>query len=132
VNTSKNYSVVMSLLHRNSKPSCMLKKDKNTGSLEWDGKDPLVLTLKNIPKSSKVLIGDTVLTSQYSSVYPYGLMVGTVSKIESDPASNFHTLRIRPATNFSAIQHVYLVANLLYAEQKELEGKIDEDLKKIN
>jgi rod shape-determining protein MreC len=132
VSTSKNYSVVMSLLHRNSKPSCMLKKDKNTGSLEWDGTDPLVLTLKNIPKSSKVVVGDTVLTSQYSSVYPYGLMVGTVSKIDSDPASNFHTLRVRPATNFSAIQHVYLVANLLYAEQKELEEKAEDDQKKIN
>jgi rod shape-determining protein MreC len=124
VSTSENYSVVMSVLHRNSKVSSMLKKDKNAGTLEWDGKDPLVLTLRNIPKSAKVVKGDTVLTSQYSSVFPYGLMVGTVAAIEADPSSNFFTLKIRPATNFSAIQYVYLVDNLLFAEQKQLEDEI--------
>lgn len=128
MNVSENYSIVMSLLHRNSKVSSMLKKDNNAGTLEWDGKDPLVLTLRNIPKSSKVAVGDTVLTSQYSSVFPFGLMVGKVSKIDADPSSNFFTLRVRPATNFSAIQYVYLVDNLLFAEQKQLE----EEIKKAN
>jgi rod shape-determining protein MreC len=124
VSVSENYSIVMSMLHRNSKVSSMLKKDKNAGTLEWDGKDPLELTLKNIPKSAKVAKGDTVLTSQYSSVFPYGLMVGKVIAIEADPASNFFTLKVRPATNFSAIQYVYLVDNLLLSEQKQLEDEI--------
>lgn len=126
VGVSNNYSIVMSLLHRNSKVSSMLKKDRNAGSMEWDGKDPLVLTLKNIPKSAKVVKGDTVLTSTYSSNYPYGLMVGTVSGIDADPSSNFFTLKLRPATNFSALQYVYLVDNLLYAEQKQLEDTIED------
>jgi rod shape-determining protein MreC len=124
VGVSNNYSIVMSLLHRNSKVSSMLKKDNNAGSLEWDGKDPQVLTLKNIPKSAKVVKGDTVLTSTYSSNYPFGLMVGTVSGIGADPSSNFFTLKLKPATNFSAIQYVYLVDNLLYTEQKQLEEQI--------
>jgi rod shape-determining protein MreC len=125
---SDNYSIVMSVLHRNSKVSSMLKKDNNAGTLEWDGKDPMVLTLRNIPKSAKVAKGDTVLTSQYSSVFPYGLMVGSVTAIDADPASNFFTLRVRPATNFSAIQYVFLVDNLLFAEQQQLE----EEIKKAN
>jgi rod shape-determining protein MreC len=126
--TSENYSIVMSLLHRNSKVSSMLKKDNNAGTLEWDGKDPLVLTLRNIPKSAKVVKGDTVLTSQYSSVFPYGLMVGRITSIDADPSSNFFTLKVRPTTNFSAIQYVYLVDNLLFTEQKQLE----EEIKKAN
>ena len=128
VGTSDNYSIVMSLLHRNSKVSSMLKKDNNAGSLEWDGKDPQVLTLKNIPKSAKVTKGDTVLTSTYSSNYPFGLMVGTVSGIDADPSSNFFTLKLKPATNFSAIQYVYLVDNLLYTEQ----AKLEEEIRKAN
>ena len=128
VGTSDNYSIVMSLLHRNSKVSSMLKKDNNAGSLEWDGKDPQVLTLKNIPKSAKVVKGDTVLTSTYSSNYPFGLMVGTVSGIDADPSSNFFTLKLKPATNFSAIQYVYLVDNLLYTEQ----AKLEEEIRKAN
>jgi rod shape-determining protein MreC len=121
---SDNYSIVMSLLHRNSQVSSMLKKDRNAGKLEWDGKDPLELTLKNIPRSAKVAKGDTVLTSTYSANYPPGLMVGKIIGIDADPSSNFFTLKIRPLTNFSAIQYVYLVDNLLYAEQKDLEEQI--------
>jgi rod shape-determining protein MreC len=102
----------------------MLKKDRNAGKLEWDGKDPLELTLKNIPRSAKVAKGDTVLTSTYSANYPPGLMVGKIIGIDADPSSNFFTLKIRPLTNFSAIQYVYLVDNLLYAEQKDLEEQI--------
>lgn len=132
VSVSENYSIVMSLLHRNNKVSSMLKKDKNAGTLEWDGKDPLELTLKNIPKSSKVAKGDTVLTSQYSSVFPFGLMVGKVTGIEADPSSNFFTLKVRPATNFSAIQYVYLVDNLLFGEQRELEKQLEDEVKKQN
>jgi len=124
VGVSDNYSIVMSLLHRNSKVSSMLKKDNNAGSLEWDGKDPLVLTLRNIPKSAKVAKGDTVVTSTYSSNYPSGLLVGMITGIDADPSSNFFTLKLRPATNFSAIQYVYLVDNLMYGEQKQLEDQI--------
>lgn len=129
VSVSENYSIVMSLLHRNSKVSSMLKKDNNAGILEWDGKDPLVLTLRNIPKSSKVVKGDTVLTSQYSG-FPFGLLVGRISSIDADPSSNFFTLKVRPITNFSAIQYVYLVENLLLGEQKELEKQFEDEMNK--
>ena len=68
VAVSDNYSKVMSLLNRNSKVSSMLKKDNVTGSVEWDGNDPSYLTLKGIPRSAKVVKGDTVLTSNYSAM----------------------------------------------------------------
>jgi rod shape-determining protein MreC len=126
VSVSNNYSLVMSLLHRDSKVSSMLKKDGNSGMLAWDGESPAFLTLRNIPKSAKVVKGDTVLTSTYAK-YPY-LVVGTVAGIDADPSSNFFTIRLRPATNFSAIQYVYLVDNVLAGEQ----AKLEEDLKKQN
>ncbi|NJE06777.1 rod shape-determining protein MreC, partial [Thermococcus sp. M36] len=37
LDVSENYCRVMSLLHRNSKVSAMLKRDNNFGSVEWDG-----------------------------------------------------------------------------------------------
>jgi rod shape-determining protein MreC len=51
IEVSDNYSLVMSLLHRNSKVSAMLKKGNMAGSVSWDGRDPRFLTLINIPKS---------------------------------------------------------------------------------
>ncbi len=121
VETGPNISKVMSLLHRNSKVSAMLKKDNNSGSIEWDGTDPSYLTLKNITKSAKVSKGDTVVTSTYSANFPSRLMVGTVAEISSESASNFYTLKIKTATNFSSIQYLYLIENVRYSEQVQLE-----------
>jgi len=122
VDVSENYSKAMSLLHRNSKVSAMLKKDNVAGSIEWDGTDPTFLILKNIPKSSKVQKGDTVLTSTYSANFPSHLQVGTISAIIADPTSNFYTLKVKTATNFFSLQYVNIIENLRYNEQVKLES----------
>jgi rod shape-determining protein MreC len=119
---SENNARVMSLLHRNSRVSAMLKKDNISGSIEWDGVDPNFLLLKNIPKSVKVVKGDSVLTSTYSANFPSHLVVGTVNSVVSDPSSNFYTLKVKTATNFFSIQYVYLVENLRFAEQTTIES----------
>ena len=120
VNVSQNMATVMSLLHRQSRVSVSLKKTGETGSIEWDGKNPLVITFKNIPKSVPVKIGDTVVTSRYST-FPAGQLVGTISAVESENGSNFYTLKLKPLTNFFNIQFVYAVKNLQREEQEELE-----------
>ena len=122
VETSSNYSKIMSLLHRNSKVSAMLKRDNNTGSIEWDGTDPGFLTLRNVTKGALVKKGDTVLTSLYSANFPSRLMIGTVAEISSESASNFYTLKVKTATNFFSLQYVYLIENARYTEQTQLEN----------
>ena len=121
VEVNDNYSKIMSLLHRNSKVSAMLKRDRVAGSIEWDGENPEILTLKNISKSAAPKIGDTVLTSPYSSNFPAQLMIGKVSNIIQDPASNFLTLSIKSSTNFFNLEYVYLVENRRMADQKSVE-----------
>ncbi len=122
VETSNNISRVMSLLHRNSKVSAMLKKDNYSGSIEWDGVNPSYLLFKNVSKSAKVNKGDTVLTSNYSANFPSHLMIGTVASINSDPSSNFYLIRVKTATNFFNLQYVNVIANARYAEQVALEN----------
>ncbi|MDB5249368.1 MAG: rod shape-determining protein MreC [Segetibacter sp.] len=122
IDVSDNFSRVMSLLHRNSKVSSMLKKAQVTGSVEWDGKDPHFLTLRNIPKSIPVAKGDSVVTSSYSANFPSNIMVGTVDQVLKDPSSNFFIIRVRTATNFYSIEYVNLVENVQWEEQRRLEA----------
>ena len=121
VEVNDNYSKIMSLLHRNSKVSAMLKRDKVAGTVEWDGSNPDILTLKNISKSAAPKIGDSVLTSPYSASFPAQLMIGRVSKVVVDPASNFLTLELKSATNFYNLEFIYLVENKRMNEQLNLE-----------
>lgn len=134
VNVSPNYSVVMSLLHSNSRVYVALKKSGNTGSVEWDGKDPRYLTLARIPGSDTVRKGDTVLTSA-SSNFPPGFIVGTVDDVLKDKSSNFLVLKVKTAANFYNLQQVHVVERLDYDEQTKLMNdtrkKIDDPKKNL-
>jgi rod shape-determining protein MreC len=121
VNVSENYAVVMSLLHRQYKVVVKLKNGGDRGTVEWDGLSPFFVTLKDIPKSARVNIGDTIVTSQTSSLFPPNIMVGTVHEIIDDKSSNFYSLRLRTATNFFNLEYVYVIQNTQYEEQKRIE-----------
>ena len=121
VNVSDNYASVMTLLHSQYKVVVKLKNGGERVTVEWDGISPMFVTLKNIPKSAKLKMGDSVVTSPTSSLFPGNLMVGTIAEIVEDKSSNFYTLKIKPATNFFNIEYVYVIANTQFIEQKRLE-----------
>lgn len=120
---SNNMAIVMSLLHRNSRPSVMLKHTLVSGTLTWDGKNPSLLQLSGIPKSTKLVKGDTVLTSNLSINFPVGLIVGTIEYIEEEKGGNNYILQVKPGANFFSLQYVDVIENLFAKEQIELEAK---------
>ncbi len=122
MDVSNNFSTVMSMLHRQSRISAKLKKTGEMGRVEWDGADPRLVQMKDIPKGVKLQKGDTVLTSQYSD-FPADVPVGIIEKIVPEKSTNNYLLHIRPTTDFSKIQHVFIVENLQKAEQEELENR---------
>ena len=128
VDVSKNYSVVMSLLHRQSNISAKLKKSGETGSIVWDGVQPNIVLLKDIPKDVKVAKGDTIITSGFSDKFPYGLLIGTINEIENDRANGTYIIKVKTAANFYNLQYVYIINNL----QKDEAQKLLKSVKKTN
>ncbi len=123
IDTSSNYCRVMSLLNRNSKVSAMTLRGSYTGIVDWDGRDPRYVTMHNVPKSAKVKAGDSIVTSNLSGSYPEGIMVGTIAGMGGDPASGFFELKVKTATDFYNLQFAYVVENMIWTEQKQLEAK---------
>jgi rod shape-determining protein MreC len=120
ITVSDNFSQVRSLINVQSTVSVVMKRSGNMGTITWDGKNPLYLTLTNIPKSDSIAIGDTVLTGPFSS-FPPGSIVGTVDDfVKSNSGNTFYTLKIRAAANFQNLQHVHVVENLAFDEQDKL------------
>ena len=118
---SDNYATVMTLLHRQYKAVVKLKKTGERGTVEWDGVSPTYVTLKDIPKSARVQVGDSVLTSPTSSLFPGNVMVGVVKEIQDDKSTNFYTLKLTPATDFFNVEYVYVISNMQMVEQRRLE-----------
>ena len=131
VNTSPNFSQVMSLLHTKSRIPAMLKKTNTAGTVRWDMKDYRFLTLEGVSRDVDVKKGDTVLTSPYSYNYPPSFIVGTIASIAVDKSSGFYELKVRTAANFNSLQQVFVVENLQRDEQvgllKDTEKKIEQE-----
>ncbi|HVM87646.1 MAG TPA: rod shape-determining protein MreC [Puia sp.] len=121
VSTSPNFAIVMSMLHRQYTVVVKLKNGGERGKVEWDGVDPSFVTLRDIPKSAKMNTGDSIVTSETSSLFPPGILVGTVNEIVDDKSSNFYVVRLKTATNFYNVQYVYVIDNTQFEEQKKLE-----------
>ena len=121
VNTSENFSVVMTMLNRQSSVSAKIRKTGEIGKVQWDGRSPGFITMINIPKSVAVVKGDSVVTSGYSLSFPPGIMIGVIAEIIDDKTSNFYTLTLKPSTNFYSLEYVTVVDNLQKDEQKRLE-----------
>lgn len=123
VNVSDNYSTAMIVLNRQFKANAKLKKGGERGSIEWDGKDPQFVFLRDIPKSASIAVGDTVITSELSSIYPPNIMVGTVNAIINNKSSNFYTLRLKTSTNFFSVFYVYVIEDLHRDERLQLQAE---------
>lgn len=127
---SENYAVVMSLLHKDSKINALLKNDPlGGGTIIWDGKEPNYLSMINVRKSVKVAKGDTVFTSGITTTFPYGLMIGTVDKVEPDKSTNNYIITIKSTANFYNLQYVYAIDNY---QREEINKLIEKAKTKIN
>lgn len=111
IHVSDHYSLVMSLLHRSIRLSAELKGTSFHGSLVWRRNDYTSMTLEAIPKHAPVNIGDEIVTSGFSGMFPPGLLIGYVEEIQLDQGSNFYTLQIRLATDLNNLRHVYILGN---------------------
>lgn len=122
---SENYAVVMSLLHKDSKITAILKNDPASGGLViWDGKEPNYLSLTNVRKSAKAKKGDTVLASSITAKFPTGMIVGIIDEITPDVSTNNFIIKLRSAANFYNLQYVYAVKNYQKEEIEKLLEKV--------
>ena len=102
---------VISLLNPHIRLSCKLQGSGFFGSLVWDGKSPQYAVLEELPKHITYHKGDTIVTSGYSSVFPEGIIVGTVAGLARDLSDSFVSLRIKLTTNFSQLSSVRVITN---------------------
>ena len=121
-NVSENFSTVISLLNSKWKISAKIKRNNYFGSLSWDGKDYRRVQLNEMPYHVPVQNGDTVVTTGYSSSFPEGLIIGTISDFSIGTGSNFYKIEVMLGADFKNLVIVGLVENKQINEIKQLES----------
>ncbi|MEZ4779672.1 MAG: rod shape-determining protein MreC [Flavobacteriaceae bacterium] len=119
--TSKKFASVQSILNSNSQVAAKFKKSNHFGSLVWNGKDPHVVQLKEIPRVANVALGDTIITDGRSTIFPEGILIGTVKDFEIEEVGDYYNININLFADMTSLKHVYLVARNDAQEIKQLE-----------
>lgn len=124
--TSKNFSQAYSILNALIRVSASHVKSGQFGTMVYQTLDPRFVTLLDLPKYADVAIGDTIVTNRFSSVFPDGILVGTVEEFEVEEGTNFYNIKVRLNQDLSKVDFVYVVNYLNKNEQLELESESDE------
>ena len=118
---------IISLLNPKFRLSCKLKDSNFFGSLVWDGIDPTVAVLEELPRHVTFQKGDTIVTSGYSAVFPEGLIVGTILNDRTENRENFFSLKVKLTSDFTQLSTVKVIENKNKDEIKSLEAGEDKD-----
>lgn len=121
VSVSANYSLALSVLNKKFRSGARLLNNPDVGTLVWEGNDANHVLLEFIPQTSKIHIGDTVVTSGYSTVFPRNYMIGTVENYDMRAQDGFFSINVKLSTNFRALHNVFLVRHEYKMEIDSLE-----------
>jgi len=120
---TEHYATVTSLLHSKTSVASKIKRDGTFGTIRWLGDDPTHALLDNVLRETKLVKGDTVVTSGYNAVFPEGIFIGTIDSFVKEPDKNFWTVRVRLGINFSNLTYVYVVTSRPKAERDTVEAR---------
>ncbi|MEK6324408.1 MAG: rod shape-determining protein MreC [Acidobacteriota bacterium] len=118
ISVGPNFAMVQVITDKQAGVGAMLQASRAMGEVR--GRDDDRCELKNISSSENVEAGESVVTTGLDRIYPKGLLVGTVERIEADPNGPWHKIIVKPAAPVDRVEHLLV----LLIEQKDL--KLDE------
>ena len=129
---SKKYCVVIPVLNSHSNISVTVDKRGYFGYLHWLGRRPDKAYVNDIPLHAKVLPGDQVVTSGYSSIFPPGLQVGKVLYVFKSLDGLSLQLQVRLSTDFSTLRDVCIIDDAKMKERIDLMRAAQDSIKPRN
>ena len=119
------YSRVISILNSRSRINAQLNNTNHFGSLVWDGKDPNIVQLIDVPRQAPLQKGDTIITGGRSLIYPKGLPIGSIEDFTLDQTQSYYTINIKLFNDMTNIGYVYIIENVNKEEIEKLQ-EVDE------
>jgi rod shape-determining protein MreC len=109
--SNENYSSVMSLLHTNMNVIPTINNLEHYMGLKWDNSKPETLKITGLNKLEQIKVGDKVYTGKSSLLFPPGILIGEISKLETSATSQYFNTQVKTATNFRNLDYVFVIIN---------------------
>lgn len=124
---SENYAVVYPVIHQKGQVTGRIKSSGHFGEVSWNGKNYDRVQLNKIQRHAIFNIGDTIVSDQRSEIFPSGIPIGVIQDSTLNSETQFITLEIDLLPDFTNIEYVYIVNDLLKEERTNLEEEVEEN-----
>lgn len=112
-----NFSKVMLISHKDEENSFYVKiqpifdsnQEKDEIPIVAKGKGRYNLSLEMIPKDKEILEGEVVITALLGGIFPKGLLVGEIKKIEKSDVEPFQKAEVSTFFNIEEITHLFII-----------------------
>lgn len=126
---SEHYSVVIPVLNTKSNISVAIKKRGYYGHLSWAGGASDIAYVTDVPRHAHFRLGDLIITSGYSSIFPPGIMVGKILHVFNSADGLSYRVQIRLSTDFGNLRDVCVIDNTAMEERIDILRAADDSLK---
>lgn len=127
--TSEHYSVVIPVLNAQSNISCSIRGRGYFGYLHWNGGSPEYAYIDDIPRHAHFKLGDYVVTSGYSSVFPSGVIVGRIKHVYNSADGMAYRLKVTLTTDFTRLRDVCVINDTEMEKKMEILQAAQDSLK---
>lgn len=124
---SDRFSLVISVLHQKSSISVRLKNELFLGRMLWNGFDYKESNVDDIPNHANINIGDTIISSGNSAIFPDKIAIGKVNSFQKIPGDNFYKIKMKFFEDLNRVYYVYVAESLIKKEKELLEKKTNND-----
>lgn len=117
---SPRFARVIPLINTKLRTSALHTASQTTGSLVWTGGPTRYAELMDFPIHIPIKVGDSLVSSTYSSVYPPGLRLGRIDRIETVPGAITYKIRVMLSVDYHRLDHVQVMRPMFQKEREEL------------
>jgi len=110
ISTLDNYSDVMLITDTNSAIDVLSQRTRARGIARGSINEPMKLSLDFVSREEDIQEGDQIVTSGIGGIWPKGLLVGKVTKVEKGDEFLFKLIEIEPSTDFSKLEELFIIA----------------------
>lgn len=121
---TSNYADVLTILDSNNRVDGLIQRTRSHGIVE--GYSGARMTMKYVTRTEPIILGDTIVTSGLGNVYPKGLKVGSVSRIERQSYGITQRIEVKPAVDFGRLEEVIVLTSHLSEELRAEWRALDE------
>lgn len=126
-NVSKNYATVQSILNTKSQINAKLKSSYHFGTLIWNTINSNIVQLIDVPRLAPVVLGDTITTGGKSTIFPKGILIGTIKDFSLGDDENYYNINIQLFNDMTNLEHVYVIENIDIQEIMSIEKGVENE-----